>query len=161
MAQHDVLRLNVAMVNAVLVQVGHCFQDLTDNKGRGFFRKAASTFEFLVELPIATKFRQKVHAVGAIEEAVQGNDVGVPRETADLNFAGELLAHVLAEHLLLLDAFQRSQKAGFDVAHHEHSTGLPFAQLPDEFEVFGLELLWPPVARVERGCPLNGGIHIR
>lgn len=136
MAQHDILWLNIPMVDAVLVQVGHRLENLPDYEGCSLLREVPNPFQFLIELPVASQFREHVEAILIIEEAVECYDIGMAAVAAYLNLPDNLAEHVLTVHQFFFDALQRGEYPSFGIPDHEYAAGLTRPQLPDKLEIF-------------------------
>mmetsp|Transcript_24125 Transcript_24125/g.59981 ORF Transcript_24125/g.59981 Transcript_24125/m.59981 type:complete len:260 (-) Transcript_24125:577-1356(-) len=103
----DVFGLEVAVRDAVGVEVRDAFEDLAEDHAGGFFGELAGVGDLVEEFAAFHVFEDEVDFVESVEDVVRGDDFRVTDGLHDVNFPQNIL-HLLRLELLLIDLLHRN-----------------------------------------------------
>jgi hypothetical protein len=95
--QHDVLRFEVAVDNAVAVEFINGGADLLHEGSSLDLRQRLATLELLEELPTHSNFKDDIDMLVVFEEPVHFDYVGVVQKHLDLHLPDKLLHDLLLQ----------------------------------------------------------------
>lgn len=127
-ADEEILGLDVAVDDVLLVAVGQGLAEVGDVPGRSALGEAAAVGQLLVQLPAGTVLEDEVDALGIVEVAKHAEDIAVAQVRLDLDLTTELVLDAGLEQLGLLQDLERNDVFGTFFASQVDGTELAAAE---------------------------------
>ena len=124
----EILGLDVAVDDVLLVAVGQGLAEVGDVPGRSALGEAAAVGQLLVQLPAGTVLEDEVDALGIVKVAEHAEDVTVAQVGLDLDLTAELVLDAGLEQLGLLQDLERNDVFGTFLASQVDGTELAAAE---------------------------------
>ena len=127
-ADEEVLRLDVAVDDVLLVAVGQGLAEVGNVPGRGALGEAAAVGQLLVQFASGTVLEDEVDPLGVEEVAEHAEDVAIAQVGLDLDLAAELVLDAGLEQLGLLQDLESNDVLGTLLASQVDGTELAAAE---------------------------------
>ena len=127
-ADEQILGLDVAVDDVLLVAVGQGLAEVGDVPGRSALGEPTAVGQLLVQLTAGTVLEDEVDALGIVEVTEHAEDVAVAEVGLDLDLAAELVLDAGLEKLGLLQDLERNDVLGTFLASQVDGTELAAAE---------------------------------
>mmetsp|Transcript_37548 Transcript_37548/g.93369 ORF Transcript_37548/g.93369 Transcript_37548/m.93369 type:complete len:203 (-) Transcript_37548:257-865(-) len=142
-ADEQVLRLDVAVDDVLLVAVHEGARQRRDVRRRAPLAKPLALLQLFIQLPLGGVLQDEVHAVLVVEIPVQPQYVGMAQVGLDLNLSPQLVLNMRLLQLILEQHLERDDVLTVLLARQVHVAELAAPQRLTYVEVAQLPALLP------------------